>query len=235
MGKIKDLPPSERPREKAQRYGVSSLSNEELLALVISSGTRKYSALEIAHLIIQENRGLYASSLLAFEQFLSYEGISKAIASKLVAVFELTKRINISKFEIKDDESDEIQFLKSKYQQKIGGASQEVFVVISLDSKRRIIKEKELYIGTRKRTLVSIREVISELLLSKAAYFYLVHNHPGESLEPSDSDILLTQEVIIKSKQLGIEMIDHLIVSNRGFYSFKEGISSISDNFECNC
>lgn len=232
MGKIKDLPPYERPREKAERYGLKSLSNQELLALVISSGTKKHSALEIAQMILNDHHGLAEVSRLEFAQFLSYEGVSKAIAAKLSAVFELAHRSYLTELEKENNIGNITTFLLRKYQAILKGINQEIFLVISLDKKRRIIKEKELYIGTGKGALVSLKEVIRELLLSHAFYFYLIHNHPNGSLSPSDHDIILTKEIITRCRELGLEMIDHLIIGGDNYYSFKTCSATKIDNLE---
>ncbi|NLB49864.1 MAG: DNA repair protein RadC [Erysipelotrichia bacterium] len=232
MGKIKDLPPYERPREKAERYGLKFLSNHELLALVISSGTKKYSALEIAQKILNDHHGLGEVSRLELRQFLAYEGVSKAIAAKLAAVFELAHRAHLTEIEKENNLGNITPFLLQKYSAILSGLNQEVFLVISLDKKRRITKEKELYVGTEKGSLVSLKEIIRELLLSRAAYLYLIHNHPNGFLYSSDQDIILTQQIMLKSKELGIELLDHLIIGGDDYYSFKTCQSAKIKNLE---
>jgi DNA repair protein RadC len=227
MFKIKDLPASERPREKAIRYGFKTLSNDELLAIIVSSGTRKFSAIEIAHNILKDHKGFSEVAKLEFEEFLDYEGVSYAKAIKLKAVFEIASRSYATSIDQKDEKVD-LEYLFKKYGRSIGRENQELFIIIALDKRQRITKEKELYRGTKTRTIVSVKEIVRELLLADASFFYLIHNHPGGGLFPSDEDIVLTKDVLEKTRELKIKMLDHIIVSINGYYSFQKGSSSES-------
>lgn len=222
MSKIKDLPFYERPREKAQRFGIDKVSDAELLAIIIGSGTKGFSALEIAHQIIKENNGLYKSSLVGLEEYQNHKGISLAIATKIAAVFELAKRTNLVNLSNDENSKNTQEFILEKYRIEIAGLQQEILVIVFLDKKKRIIKEKKLYVGTNNGSLISTREIIKELFISNASFFYLLHNHPNGTPYPSDDDIKATVEILKMTKEIGIDMIDHFIISSEFCYSFKE-------------
>ena len=222
MSRIKDLPFYERPREKAQRHGINKLSDTELLAVIIGSGTKGFSALEIAQQIIGDNNGLHEVSTIDLEEYQKYKGVSSIISTKIAAVFELAKRVNLANIYNAENSKEVQEFLVEKYKIEIANLEQEVLIIVFLNKKKRVIKEKKLYMGTKNGSPISTREVVKELLISNASFFYLIHNHPNGTPFPSDDDIKATVEIIKKTREIEIEMIDHLIISKEFCYSFKE-------------
>lgn len=220
---IRDLPINERPREKALRYGFDELSNYELIALIIGSGTKGHSALDIAYDLIYKNNGLSNLINLPYQEFLNVKGIKEISALKLASTFELVKRM--TKYDI--DESEEItsDFIYRRYRFKLLNYDQEVLGIVVLDKKKNLLKEKIIYKGTKYGINTSIRDIFKELLLVKGAYFYLFHNHPSEEVNPSPQDVIFTAEVIRECSKLGFTMLDHIVIGPDRYYSFKNQTS----------
>ncbi len=221
MGNIKNLPTLERPREKALRYGLDSLSDIELLTLLISSGYKDVSALEIAANLLTENNGLLALSKVPLTELKKNKGIKDAKALNLAAIFELHYRLSRKEEEINEKEIT-VDYLYNKYKEKLLSNNQENLVLVMLNSKMKIIHEKTLYVGTDNKIIFSYKDIWREVLNHNARYFYLVHNHPNGKKEPSDNDIFFTSELFRESKRINIPMIDHIIIGKDGYHSFNE-------------
>ena len=221
MGNIKNLPTLERPREKALRYGLESLSDVELLTLLISSGYKDVSALEIAATLLVENNGLLSLSKVPLSELKKNKGIKNAKALNLAAIFELHYRL--SKKEEESDESEvNADYLYSKYKDKLLSNNQENLVLVMLNSRMKIIHEKTMYVGTESKIIFSYKDIWRELLNQNARYFYLIHNHPTGIKEPSKNDIFFTSELFRESKRLNIPMVDHIIIGKDGYHSFTQ-------------
>ncbi len=217
---IKDLPKNERPREKALRFGLESLGPHELIGLIIGSGTRGNSALDIAHQLLETNNGIHNLSRKAYQDFLTIKGLSEISALKLGAVFELFRRLE--SFNPDDGGKLDSHTIFEKYRIRWMNCDQEILGIIVLNKKRRILSEKTVYIGTKYSITTSIRDIFKELLFAGGDFFYLFHNHPSDNVEPSEHDIIFTAEIIKECGRLGFTLIDHLIISYHEFYSFKE-------------
>ncbi len=220
MAIIKELPALERPREKALRYGVNTLSDSELLAILISKGYQGSSALEVSNELLSEYKGLSLLSKASFADLMSTKGIKEAKAITLASIFEIHKRLSIKETEESEEEVDS-EYLYNKYKDILLSSTQENLILIILNSRRRIIREKTLYIGTENNMIFSYKDVWREMLNYQGKYFYLIHNHPGKSCSPSREDIAFTSELFLESKRLKIPMIDHLIIGEDGYYSFQ--------------
>lgn len=220
MAIIKELPALERPREKALRYGVNTLSDSELLAILISKGYQGSNALEVSNGLLSEYKGLSMLSKASFADLMSIKGIKEAKAITLASIFEIHKRLSIKEKEENEEEVDS-EYLYNKYKDKLLLSTQENLILIILNSRRKIIREKTLYIGTENNMIFSYKDVWREMLNYQGKYFYLIHNHPGKSCSPSREDIAFTSELFLESKRLKIPMIDHLIIGEDGYYSFQ--------------
>ena len=219
--KISDIPINLRPREKALHYGIEELSDQELLALIIGSGGRGNSAIDIAGELLKSHAGSMESlSNSNYVSLLGYLGLKKSIALRLLATFEFHKRLDKHRYqEISKIESEEEVYFRYKYFENF---DQEILVLIMLDLKKRFIKEKILYKGTSDSFQIDVRDVIRELILAKAKYFYLLHNHPDEENGPSEEDILTTKVIEKAAKNFSIKLLNHLII-------FKGGYSCVKD------
>jgi DNA repair protein RadC len=216
---MKQIPKSERPREKALMHGIESLSNRELLALLIRSGTAKHSAFDIADDLLRN--GLGAFSRLSFSDLCEIEGISRVKALEILAWNQLSHRISYEKMQHKDVVSDPealIQWCKMK----LGASQQEHFLVVFLDSHNAVQGYKVLFTGTLNSSLVHPREVFREALNVSCSKILVVHNHPSGNLEPSAADLMVTESLVNSGKMMKIPVIDHLIVSGNDYFSFYE-------------
>ena len=219
--RIQDLHPSLRPREKAQEQGIRSLSDSELLALLIRSGTKKSSALAIAHNILNVCGGMRGFCLLQNHNLEEIEGISTAKSLEILAVIELTKRINkpIKQQMISlESMEDVVEWLNLE----IGYQTQESLLALYLSHQNKFLKSRILFTGTLNQSNVFPREIIKEAMISNASRIILVHNHPSGNVLPSTSDLDMTQVMVEALHVCDLELLDHLIVGNGDFMSIRQ-------------
>ena len=222
--KIKELPIESRPREKAKRLGIESLSDEELLALLIGSGVKGCSAIEIARNLLSTYPSLLTlanSNLVSLEEQF---GLSSTRALKLLATFEVYHRLISPQYQsdlIINDAKD--VYLRYRY---LECYSQEVLAILMLNRNNKIIKEKILYKGTESDISINPTEICAELIVSKCKKYILIHNHPNGEREPSDDDVYTTEAIITAAKNIHINFVDHIIIYPGGFYSFKQVTSN---------
>ena len=218
--RIKELPKEIRPREKAFHYGIDTLSDEELLTLIIGSGVKGHSALDISRELISSYLTINSLANANLSSIEEHKGLSRNTALRLLAAFELHNRLNSPLYQhdysIKNAQD---VYLRYRY---LENYSQEVLAIVMLNKKKMIIKEKILYKGTGENIDISPKEVYSELILSHCSSYILIHNHPSGSVEPSDEDVLATEIIENTCKVLQITMFDHIIIYPGGYYSFNE-------------
>lgn len=230
--KLRDFPLTELPRERLEKFGVSSLSNFELLAILLRSGGPDLNALQLSQYLLSEFGGL--SKLLAadIEQLKTYKYLGEAKATTLKAVEEIAKRI-LSVEEIKKPKIETPQNVHDLLLPYILGKSKECLYLLNLDVHNRLIKLSLLSIGTLTQTLADTREILKTALLKGALSIVIVHNHPSGDVQPSKEDIQLTNELAQASVYVGLNFLDHIIVSPTNFYSFKvSGLISSSKRKE---
>lgn len=209
------------PREKALKYGINALTNEELIALIIKSGYKNHDVFCLSKDVLDKAKGFRNLLSLSFEELISIKGINNAKALEIIAILEIAKRlcsVDEIKEEILDSSSGLIDYLRFN----IGYSSQEEFYVFYLNSQGSIIKEELLFKGTKNRSLVGIEEVIRRALLNNASAFVVSHNHPSGKVIPSKADIEITTSLAKAGALMNIPLLDHIIVSRYGFYSFKQ-------------
>ena len=219
--KIKEIPQDERPRERLLCYGVEQLSNEELLAILLKTGTRDMSAKVLASYLLKEIGNISELQHTSYQMLAQMKGIGRAKACTLLAAVELGKRVLQKKSILYQKFTDAYQ-VASYYQDKIGHFKQEYFICIYLDVSKKLIHEKVLFIGTLNRSLVHPREVFKEAYQVSASSIICVHNHPSGEVLPSKEDVLFTSQLVKVGKILGIEVIDHIIIGEDKYYSFFE-------------
>lgn len=219
--KIKEIPQEERPRERLLCYGVEQLSNEELLAILLKTGTRDMSAKVLASYLLKEIGNISELQHTSYQVLAQMKGIGMAKACTLLAAVELGKRVLQKKSILYQKFTDAYQ-VASYYQDKIGHFKQEYFICIYLDVSKKLIHEKVLFIGTLNRSLVHPREVFKEAYQVSASSIICVHNHPSGEVLPSKEDVLFTSQLVKVGKMLGIEVIDHIIIGEDKYYSFFE-------------
>ena len=219
---IKDIPIEERPRERLINLGVENLSNEELLAILLKSGTKNMSVKLLASNILKQLDSINDLKDITLETLMKIKGIKKAKACELLASIELGKRINqkisnINQIKIIDSNS-----VFEYYKNILGDKKQEYFYCIYLDTKNQIIKDKLLFVGTINESLVHPREIFKEAYLLSASAIICIHNHPSGNISPSKNDVIITKQLIEVGKLLGINVLDHIIVGKDNYYSFMD-------------
>ncbi len=215
--RVKDLFPIDRPQEKLLRYGVEKLTSGELLAIILGSGTRAINAIELSKKILQKFNDEKMSKI-TLSDLRSFRGIGKTKACRIIAAFELGKRLITGKrnsFIMKPkDVWNELMDIRA--------SKKEHFVVFYLDIRNQIIQKEIISIGILNTSLVHPRELFEPAIKHLAAQILISHNHPSGDCTPSDEDMELTKRLIEAGEILGIEIIDHVIVSALKFYSLKE-------------
>lgn len=220
--KIKELPKLERPYEKLEHYGVESLSNEELLAILLKSGYKDISSKELASMILSNLENLSGLKELTYEKLLEMKGVGKSKACTILSAIELSKRIDVNKKDIKNHKLTSSKMVYEYYKIKIGNKKQEYFYVVYVDNAKNIIRDKLLFIGTINYSVVHPREIFKEAYMLSASAIICVHNHPSGNVFPSKEDREITQKLEEVGMVLGIKVLDHIIVGKETYYSFLE-------------
>ncbi len=219
--KIKKIPINDRPRERLINYGAKSLNNEELLAILLNSGTKNISVKTLATSILSKAGGINKINTLTYYDLIKIKGIGKVKTCIILALIELSRRINmqietIDKIKLVNPEN-VFNFYKDKIDKY-----QEQFFSIYLDAKKCIINDKLIFIGTVNHSLVHPRDIFKEAYELNASYLICIHNHPSGDVRPSEDDIRVTKRIKEVGDLTGIKLIDHIIVSEKNYYSFLE-------------
>lgn len=218
---IKDTPVEDRPRERLLQFGAGRLSNQELLAILLGSGTRSESVMSLSNRILLHFDGLKLLNEATIEELKAIRGIGDAKGVLILAALELGKRLNQyrpqEKFFIRSPEDGADYVMEEMRQLK-----QEHFVVLFLDTKNQVIHRQTIFIGSLNASIVHPREVFREAVRRSAASIICIHNHPSGDPAPSQEDIQVTRRLIEAGKMMGIELLDHLIIGDRRFVSLKE-------------
>ena len=220
--KIKQLPETERPYEKMELYGENALSNAELLAIIIKTGTKEESSVTIAQKLLSLNQNskhnLDFLKEMTIEEFMKIKGIGKVKAIQLKAVGELAKRMstpaNYQKIKIKKPEDIARLLMEEMRLEK-----QEHVKLIILNNKNEIIKIKKIAQGGINSVNMSMREILVEPIKMQAPRMILIHNHPSGDSTPSKADIQITERLFRVAQLFDIELLDHIVIGNGNFTS----------------
>lgn len=215
MKKIKELPEFSRPREKLKEKGAEALSDTELIAIILGSGNKDQDVMTLASKIakmITENKGR-----ISLEDISCIDGIGLAKASQILAGFELARR-HIVKESVKITEAKDVLPLIND----ISNKQQEYFICISLNGANEVIEKRIVTVGLLDKSQVHPREVFADVITDRAASVIFAHNHPSGELKPSNSDLKIHEQLREAGNILGIKVLDHIIVSKKGYYSFQE-------------
>ena len=216
--KLKNYTLEERPSEKAFHHGIESLNNIELLALVLRTGNKQESAIELAQRVINEIGGFRYLHDINYYQLIQIKGIKQAKAIEVLAIIEIAKRLDkqpVAMSAIKEPR-DGYELLKNQLMFE----QQEKVIVLCLNSRLEVIKEKTVFIGGNNISIISGRELFKEALICGSNRVMVVHNHPSGNPEPSIEDIEATERLYSMAKELDIDVVDHLIIGRSRFYSF---------------
>jgi len=215
MKTIKDLPEHSRPREKLREKGASALTDEELVAAILGMGTAgvdvRTIARQVAGLIREHKTGL------TLEHLQAVPGVGLAKAGQILSAFELARR-HLLKDTVKITVAQDVLPMVAD----IAGKQQEYFVCISLNGANEVIEKRVVTIGLLDKNSVHPREVFADVIAERAAAVIFAHNHPSGDLQPSEADRRIHEQLTDAAKILGIRVLEHVIVSKKGYYSFQE-------------
>lgn len=215
MKDIKSIPKFDRPREKLRKRGVKSLSDLELLAVILGSGTKGKDVFKISKEVLKTLRKDFNN--ISFEKLKSIEGVGDAKASQILAAIEFARRF-LTKDELKIHSAEDVVNIAEELKTK----KQEYFLTLTLDGSNALIQKRIVFIGTLNESLVHPREVFADAITDRAASIIFVHNHPSGTVNPSREDIAITDRLVNVGKLVGINVLDHIIVSRKGYFSFNE-------------
>ena len=218
---IKELPSDDRPRERLSAYGPQALSNAELLAILLGGGFQNVSAINLAQILLNSSQSLVDLAGKEFEEFTSHKGIGEAKACTLMAAFEIGKRIASASPESSPTISSP-EAAASRLMPRYGGLKQEHVGILALDTKNKVIKEVVITVGTLNGSMIHPREVFRPALQANSSSILLFHNHPSGDPAPSEKDIEITRRLAEAGKLMGIEVVDHLVISHNRFISMKK-------------
>ena len=209
------------PRERLAQEGVEALSNQELLAILLRTGTRQASVFEIAQKVLNNLSSLTDLKKMTLQELQSLSGIGRIKAIELQAVIELGNRVH--KHETLEMESIlSSQKLAKKMQQELGDKKQEHLVALYLNTQNQIIHQQTIFIGSATRSIAEPREILHYAIKHMATSLILVHNHPSGAVAPSRNDDHVTKLVKEACDLMGIVLLDHLIVSHSSYFSYRE-------------
>ncbi|MDR7077925.1 DNA repair protein RadC [Neobacillus niacini] len=218
---IRDFPQDERPRERFIQNGPESLSNHELIAILLRTGTKDESVLQLSNRLLTNFEGLRLLKAATLEEMTEIKGIGQAKAIQILAAVEIGRRIaNLNytdRYVIRSPEDganyvmNDMRFL-----------SQEHFVCLYLNTKNQVLHKQTIFIGSLNASIVHPREVFREALKRSAASIICLHNHPSGDPAPSREDVEVTKRLVECGKMIGIDVLDHLIIGENKFVSLKE-------------
>lgn len=221
--KIKELPESERPYEKLELYGERNLSNAELLAIIIKTGTKNVTSVEIAQNILKLNSNLNESdfkvlSELSLEELQKIKGIGKVKAIQLKAVSELAVRINqksnYKKIQIRDPRD-----VADIFMTELRNKKREIAKLLILNNKNLVIKILDVSLGGHNFASIEIKDILNEAVKMQAPKIILIHNHPSGDPTPSNNDIEVTLKLEKAAKLLDVKLLDHIVIGDMKYIS----------------
>ncbi len=218
---IRDVHVNDRPRERLMQQGPQSLSNQELIAILLRTGTKKESVLSLANRVLNYFEQIQELKHATLEEIVSINGIGEAKAVQLLAAIELGRRLAQiqvnTRFTIRSPQ-DAASFLMPE----MSSLNQEHFVVLFLNTKNQVIHKQTIFIGSLNSSIVHPREIFREAVKRSAASIICAHNHPSGIATPSPEDIDVTKRIQEAGYIIGIDLIDHIIVGDHQFISLKE-------------
>lgn len=220
--KIKSMMELDRPRERLIKYGVKSLSDSELLSILINTGNNKNSAKDLANIVLKKCNGIKNLPSLNYEQLTKIEGIKSGKSCAILACLEISRRMNSKINNLDKVKITNCDLVYEYYKSVLESEEQEYFYCLYLDSNKKVICDKELFKGTLNFSLVHPREIFKQAYLCSAHAIICVHNHPSGNTNPSTQDIELTKNLVSLGDLHGIKVLDHIIIGKNNYFSFLE-------------
>jgi len=218
---IKELPTSERPRERLLEYGVGALSTAELLAIILRTGTRDENVILLAHRLLARFGNLAGLVQANMAEMVAERGLGPAKVAQLKAALELGRRMLVESPEERPQiraPADAANLVMTE----MGVLEQEQLRVILLDTKNRVLSTPTIYVGSLNTSMIRVGELFREAIRANCASLIVVHNHPSGDPTPSPEDVAVTRQIVEAGKLLDIDVLDHLIIGRQRFVSLKE-------------
>ena len=217
--RLKELPKEEKPRERLIKYGVKNISNEDLISILINTGSKKRNVKELSIDILSKIKNINSLNDISIRELMEIDGVGISKALTIIAAIELGKRV--SNLQIEDKLLLNNTNLVHKYFSSIiANMKQENLLVILLDNKKRLIAYQNMFKGSDTSSVISIKEIFNFAIKERASAIIIMHNHPSGNTNPSNEDINLTNNLIMSGKIIGIPLIDHIITNGVDYYSF---------------
>lgn len=222
--KVKEMPPSFQPRERMLKFGVENLSDVDLLSIILRTGTKDANVKEVSSSILTSVGGINNMADVGIRELSKIKGVGNIKAITILAAIELGKRVVNKEIEINMllNNSD---IIHETFKSLFLNSQQEKVLAIYLDTKKRLISYKFIFIGTLDRSIIHPREIFNEALKVHASSLILMHNHPSNDLNPSKEDIAITNQIKECGDIIGIPLLDHLITNGKEYYSFYDKFS----------
>lgn len=219
---VKELPESEKPYEKCLRYGVEYLSDAELIAVIIRTGTTERNSIDVAQDILnRKGKSILNLYLLSIRELMEIPGIGQIKAIQLKCLAEITKRMTRAT-RLREVQLNSARSVASYYMEELRHEDREKLMLCMFDSQCVLLGDEVISIGTVNASLVSPREIFQRALMNQAVYIILLHNHPSGVPMPSMQDKLVTKRVLECGEMLGVHLSDHIIIGDNRYFSFKE-------------
>ncbi len=221
MNLITEVPESSRPRERMEEFGEKALSDQELLAILLRTGSKNKNVMHLAMQLLDHFENLYDLKMATLEEIKEIKGIGRVKALELKAAMELGSRLNHAgqvKLGTISSSSDFGHMMIMELQD----LQQEHLVVIFLNTKNEIIKKETIFVGSLNQSIAHPREIFRGAVRYSAARIILAHNHPSGNPDPSKKDIQFTERMVACGEMMGIELLDHLIIGRNEYISLKE-------------
>ena len=219
MPRIKDLSPDEMPKERLLQKGAKSLSNTELIAILINTGSKGYSSIDIASKLLSYAQGLHSLQDLTLQELLSFEGIGTSKGTALLAAFEIAHRLNQRPIPTKLVPIKKPDQIAEMLYHELGAQKQENFIVFILNTKHQILHQETLFKGTLNSAIIHPREVFKIALKHSAHAIIVAHNHPSGDPSPSQADFDSTLRLKSCGETMGIQLLDHIVIGDHKFIS----------------
>jgi DNA repair protein RadC len=221
---IKEIPKEERPYEKCLKYGTSALSDAELLAIIIRTGTRGVQSIELSRRVLalsKQEKNILGIHHVTITDLMRIKGIGQVKALQIKCIAELSKRISRT-LSCKNLCFDSPDTIAGYYMEEMRHEEQERLILLSLDTKNKLICDETISIGTVNSSLISPRELFIIALNNGAVHIILLHNHPSGDPTPSNEDLLITKRVQESGRLLGVQLLDHIVIGDNSYVSFRE-------------
>lgn len=218
---LRDLPISERPRERLLQHGIEALSSQEILALILGRGTKGEPVMVASQRLLSTFGNVKGIADASMEELMQIKGIGTAKAAQIKAAFELGRRAAASDYQATGGAVSKPEDVVAQVRMKLKDKKKEHFWVLLLDTRNKVIKMSEVSVGSLNASIVHPREVFKEAISASAASVILAHNHPSGDPQPSKEDIEITKNLVAAGQLMGIEVLDHIIVGDKDYISMK--------------